>query len=70
MSEQQAQDLRDSNHWTFEDYTQRMTAKQWRQILLRGQDRLIFLGRVCRLKAKSLGVGVVEVYKEPLNETK
>lgn len=55
-----------NQHWIFEDYRQRMTTKQWKKLLLNGADRIVFRGRMCRLKAKSLGAGVVEVYKDSL----
>ena len=60
--------LKDNAHWKSETFRQRMTAKDWRTILLEGDDSIIFEGKTRRLKAKSLGVGVVEVYKEPLAE--
>jgi hypothetical protein len=41
-----------------------MTKKQWRDILLNNQDKIIYRGRVCQLKADNLGGGVVEVYKD------
>ena len=53
-----------SNHWKVENYKERMTTKEWKQILLNNQDSIIFHGNFYRLKAKSLGHGVVEVYKE------
>ena len=46
------------------DYRQRMTCKSWAKILLQGNDRIIFKGRGYTLKAKRLGYGIVEVYKE------
>ena len=59
---------RDNDHWRVEGYRQRMTITQWRELLLDKDDKLIFRGRLRQLKAKSLGVGVFEVYKEPLQE--
>jgi len=56
---------RDRNHWETENYRQRMTTKQWGEILLAKDDTLIFHGRLYQLKAKRLGAGVVEVYKKP-----
>lgn len=50
-------------HWTMPFYRQRMTIKEWREVLLAEQDTIIFKGSVCKLKAKKLGAGVVEVYK-------
>ncbi len=61
---------RDNAHWVREDYRQRMTTKQWKKLLLDKEDGLIFHGRVRQLKAKSLGAGVYEVYKEPLADLK
>lgn len=52
------------NHWVFTHYTERMTTKQWREILLSGNDVIMFRGNFCRLKAKNLGAGVVEVSKD------
>lgn len=61
-------DLRSGNHWTMEEYRQRITTKEWKAMLLDGQDTLIFHGRLRRLKAKSLGAGVIEIYKTPLKD--
>lgn len=57
-----------NGHWIFEDYKQRMTIGEWREILLAESDRIIVKGRLRQLKGKSLGAGVVEVYKEPMKE--
>ena len=57
-----------NNHWTIEPYKQRMTVKEWRKILLEERDKPIVAGRLRQLKAKSLGAGVVEVYKVPLKD--
>ena len=55
------------SHWVMEDYKQRVTIKQWKQILLdKGDECLIFHGRVRKLIGKNLGAGVVEIYKAPL----
>ena len=59
-------DPRSENHWIFEDYRQRMITKHWKWILLRNDDVIIFQGERRKLKAKNLGAGVVEVYKESL----
>ena len=45
-------------------YRQRMTTKQWREVLLAGADFIVFKGNPCHLKAKNIGAGVVEVYKD------
>ncbi len=55
---------RDNQHWVDPDYKQRMTVKEWRKILLDGQDKIIFRGRVMQLVADKLGHGVVDVRKE------
>jgi len=52
------------NHWTQEDFKQRMTSKEWGELLLRGQDSIIFKGNLVNLKVKNLGYGIVEVGKE------
>ena len=54
----------DDAHWKFEDYKQRMTTKDWRDILLNKNDTIIFRGRLKQLKAKRLGSGIVEIYKK------
>lgn len=52
------------NHWNIANYKQRMTTKQWKQILLNKDDELLFVhGVAYSLCAKRLGSGVVEVYK-------
>ena len=53
-------------HWLSEDFKERMPAKQWKKMLLQREDKVNFEGKVRRLKAKNLGYGVVEIYKEPL----
>jgi len=53
-----------NHHWTLPNFRQRMTKKQWRDILLNNQDKLIYRGGLCQLKADDLGAGVVEVYKD------
>ena len=53
-----------NNHWTLATYRQRMTTKQWREVLLAGSDFIVFKGNPCHLKAKNIGAGVVEVYKD------
>ena len=57
-----------NNHWRLEDYKQRMTEADWREILLADRDMLTMNGRVRYLTAKKLGYGVVEVSKVPLEE--
>lgn len=55
-------------HWTLEVYKQRMTNSAWRQVLLNEGDRIIVKGIIRQLVAKSLGSGVVEVSKAPLEQ--
>jgi len=55
-----------SNHWSTESFTERMTTKQWREHLLREDDKIVFKGRCRRLVGKPLGCGVIEVSKAPL----
>ena len=45
-------------------YTQRLTTKEWKQVLLGENDRIIYKGHMVQLKIKKLGSGVVEVYKD------
>ena len=56
----------DKDHWRTEYYRQRMTGREWGQILLAYKDRIAYNCRVRQLIAKKLGYGVVEVYKAPL----
>ena len=53
----------DNDHWKDNDHVQRMTTREWKTFLLSGNDRIIYLGRYVKLKAKNLGCGVVEVRK-------
>lgn len=53
-------------HWTHESYTQRMTAKEWKNILLQKRDTIVFEGRIRYLKARKLGYGVVSISKAAL----
>ena len=64
------EDVLSVNHWVMENYTQRVTTKQWKAILLKGNDSLIFRGNVRKLKARNLGAGVYEVYKAPIKKDK
>jgi len=52
-----------NNHWILEDYVQRMPVCDWKKLLMQGQDRIIFYGRMRTLKAKNVGYGIVDVYK-------
>jgi hypothetical protein len=58
----------DNRHWMESDYRQRMTVKEWREILLNNLDTIVFRGTVHKLTVKHLGNGVVEMFK--LVETK
>ena len=40
-----------------------MTSKEWKQILLDEDDKMIYRGRLTQLKSKNLGSGVVEISK-------
>ena len=60
--------MRSNNHWADENYRQRMSVKDWKKILLDDKDKIIFHGRLRQLKSKSLGNGVVEIYKEAIND--
>ena len=55
------------NHWTLTYFRQRMTNKEWREVMLNGLDTIVFRGVPYQLKAKNLGAGVVEVYKDIRN---
>ena len=59
--------LLSNNHWVLESFRQRMTTKEWREILLDNCDHVIFNGVGRTLVAKNLGYDVVEVYKAPLD---
>jgi len=54
--------LRDG-HWITEHYSQRITIKQWKEILLNENDKIIVHGRSRRIVGKNIGAGVVEVRK-------
>ena len=56
------------NHWRSESYRQRMLLKDWRRILLNDDDHIMFAGHMRQLKAKSVGAGVYDVYKEPVKD--
>lgn len=55
----------DDQHWTFEDYKQRMVTKDWKALLLNDDDKMIFAGRLRQLVGKNLGAGVWEISKAP-----
>ena len=60
--------IRDQAHWLSEDHKQRITKKQLQEMLFKEEDIIIFHGRIRRLKAESLGVGVYEISKESLRD--
>jgi len=60
-------DCREQAHWEMENFKQRITRKEWKAILLNGDDTLIFQGNIRQLKAKNLGVGVIEISKAPIS---
>lgn len=51
------------SHYVIEDFKQRMSVKDWKEVLLNDMDTIIFRGEIRQLGAKNLGYGVVEVYK-------
>lgn len=53
-----------SGHWQLPYFKQRITVKQWRQMLLDEGDHIIFEGHFCPLIAKDLGYGIVEISKD------
>ena len=57
------EEILDDQHWRFKDYTQRITYKQWKTLLLNDDDNIIFEGRVMKLKVKNVGFGMVEITK-------
>ena len=59
---------RDKDHWVHEGYRQRVDYKSWRNILLNHEDSIIFKGKIRYLRARDLGYGVVEIYKETLGD--
>ncbi len=52
-----------NNHWIYEGYIQRMSTKNWDNLLLNHSDTIIFKGSLRKLKARSLSASVVEIYK-------
>ena len=58
-------DIRNDAHWVFEDYKQRVTTKEWKQLLLDQNDSVVFRGHVRKLVGKNLGAGVYEISKAP-----
>jgi len=58
----------DNAHWTHEGYTQRVTTEDWKMSPLTYENKIIIIikGHLRQLKIKSLGAGVMEIYKESL----
>lgn len=58
----------DNNHYTVEDFSERLTTKEWQSLLLNGKDIIVYRGCVRKIVAKNLGYGVVEVSKAKKDE--
>lgn len=56
----------DQKHWDNENHHQRVTIKEWREMLLAEEDNMICKGTLRQLKGKIIFPGVVEIYKAPL----
>lgn len=57
------------NHWAIDGYHQRMTTKEWKTVLLAGDETLFYRGNMAKLKADRIGPGVYDVYKDiPANK--
>ena len=54
------------NHWTHENFCQRMPTKDWKLVLLNCDDRITFHGHMRKLVGKKMGYGIVEVSKQAL----
>ena len=54
----------DKWHWKDIAHRQRMPKKDWRLLLLNNDDTIIFEGRLYHLRAKNIGYGVVQVFKD------
>ena len=53
----------DNRHWTIKDYRQRCLRKEAQEILFE-RDSINFKGNIYKLKCKSIGAGVYEIYKD------
>ena len=49
--------------WTIKDYKQRCLKKEAQEILLE-HETINYKGRIYKLKCKSIGAGVYEIYKD------
>ena len=56
--------LLDNNHWDLPAWKQRMTTYQWKQLLLKGDEKIIFHGEIVYFKVTNLGYGIVEICKD------
>ena len=52
-----------NGHWTIKNFKQRMTVKDWDELLLAGNDTVIYRGHITQLKARKLSRNVVEISK-------
>jgi hypothetical protein len=52
-----------NNHFVFEDYRQRVTRKEAQYILVE-YPHIFFHGHLRHMRAKSVGAGIYEIYKE------
>lgn len=50
-----------------DSYTTRISNAQWKEILLHEWDKIIVNGHCRRLKSRSLGCGIREVYLKPFD---
>lgn len=53
----------DERHKTEAGYCQRMTTGDWKEILLKNEEVIIFNNKEVKLSVRDLGYGVVEIYK-------
>ncbi len=60
--------LLNNAHWTNEHFRERITAKEWWEIVLDERDQIIFHGKYRKLIGKMVRPGVYEVFKKPLQE--
>jgi len=51
------------NHCTIKDYSETMTAAQWKWHLLNEDCSVFYMGCLYKLVGKSIGFGIVEVKK-------
>ena len=56
----------DNNHWISEDYKERVTTKEWKEMLLNDTDHIIFQGNMRQIVGKKIFAGVMEISKAPL----